>query len=224
MASFALAWAMRQTGLTRVQAAFVGALWAANPSGANAAIFAMADTPYCAVLFLVLGLVLRLDKASVRNAAAAGLVMGIACLIRSAGVVAIGGLVAWLLWRRGFKTAVWFGISASILPAIWMLWSHAHFPPDHGPVAEYYFNYGGRWLGDPTPYGIGIDLKNKHHIGVRSLGEWLIPVEKNSILLAFVYIILLALGCASVVKWGGGAFTAVALATAALQLFWQGGV
>ncbi len=105
-ASFALAWAMRQTGLTPVQAAIVGALWAANPAGANAAIFAMADTPYCAVLFLVLGLVLRLDKAAIWNAALAGLLMGIACLIRSAGIVAIGGLVAWLLWRRSLKTAV----------------------------------------------------------------------------------------------------------------------
>ena len=221
VASFALAWAMRQTGLTRVQAAFVGALWAANPSGANAAIFAMADTPYCAVLFLVLGLVLRLDKDAARNAAVAGLLMGVACLIRSAGVVAIVGLVAWLFWRKSFKTALWFGISASILPAIWLLWSHAHLPAGHGPVAEYYFNYGGRWLETLRHAGFGSILRTNILFGLRSLGEWLIPVEKNSLPLAFVYISLLALGCAAIVEWGGGAITAVALATVGLQLFWN---
>ncbi|HEV8412398.1 MAG TPA: hypothetical protein VGQ49_02305 [Bryobacteraceae bacterium] len=221
VASFALAWAMRQTGLTRVQAAFVGALWAANPGGANAAIFAMADTPYCAVLFLVLGLVLRLDKEAVWNTAMVGLVMGTACLIRSTGIVAIAGLVVWLLWRKSFRTAMWFGVSASIFPAIWMLWSHTHMPPDHGPVAEYYFSYGGRWIQTVRQSGVGSILRTNVVRGVSSLGILLVPFESRGLLEILWYTILLALGCTALVEWGGGAITAVALATAGLQLFWN---
>ena len=219
--SFTLAWAIRQTGLTTVQAAIVGALWAANPSGANAAIFALADAPFCAVLFLALGLALRLDKSSLWSAAAAGLVMGVACLIRSAGIVAIGGLVAWLLWRKSFKTAMWFGISASILPALWLLWSRAHLPPGQGPVYEFYFSYVGRWLETVRHAGLGSILRTNSLFGLRSVGEWLIPVEKNSTPLVFGYTVLLALSGPAIVEWGGGAITAVALATAGLQLFWN---
>jgi hypothetical protein len=221
VASFALAWAMRQTGLTPVQAAVVGALWAANPSGASAAILALADAPYCAVLFLVLGLVLRLDKDTTWNAALAGVVMGVACLVRSAGIVAIGGLVVWLLWRRSLKTALWFGAFASVLPAIWLLWSHAHMPPDHGPVAEYYFNYVGRWLQDVRHAGLRAILVTNAGFGVESLGQWLIPSEGRLLLRSLGYICLLAFGCAALVEWGGGALTAVALATAGFQLFWN---
>ena len=220
VASVTLAWAMRQTGLTGVQAAFVGALWAANPSGASTATWAMADPPYCAVLFLVLGLVLRLDKAAAWNAAAAGLVMGVACVIRSAGIVAIFGLVAWLLWRKSFKTALWFGISASILPAIWVLWSHTHLPLDHGQVGKYYFDYGGRWLQDIRGAGLSSILVTNISFSFEALGAWLIPAD-ISLLLPLVYTVLLALSCAAIVEWGGGAITAVALATVGLQLFWN---
>jgi hypothetical protein len=221
VASFALAWAMRQTGLTLVQSAFVGALWAANPSAANAAVLALADAPYCAVLFLALALVLRLEKAATWNAALVGLMLGIACLIRSAGIVAIGGLVAWLFWRRSLKTALWFGASASVLPAIWLLWSHSHLPSSHGPVAEFYFNYGGRWLQDVRQAGLGSILVTNVRSGVEALGQWLIPSEGRMLLPSLGYIVFLALVCAALVEWGGGAITAVALATAGFQLFWN---
>jgi hypothetical protein len=221
VASVTLAWAVRQTGLTPVQAAAVGALWAANPSGANVGILALADAPYCAVLFLVLGLVMRLDKAAVRSAVLAGFVMGIACLIRSAGTVAICGLVAWLLWRRSLKTALWFGASASVLPAIWLLWSHAHVPPDHGPVGEYYFSYVGRWIQTVRHAGLGPILVTNLRFGMKSLGEWLVPFESDPLGQTLGHIVLLAFGCIALAEWGGGAITAIALVTAGFHLCWN---
>jgi len=221
LASFALAWAMRRAGLSPVEAALVGALWAANPSGVDSGVSALADAPYCAVLFLTLGLVLRLDKDTIRNAALAGLVMGFACLIRSAGIVAIVGLVTWLCWRRNLRAAFCFGISASIIPAIWMVWSHAHSSPAHGPVAEFYFDYVGRWLQTVRQTGLGLILKKNILFGLNSLGEWLIPFESRPLLQVFGCTILLAFGCAALAEWGGGAITAVALATLGFQLFWN---
>jgi hypothetical protein len=221
VASVTLAWALRQTGLTAVQASMAATLWTANPSGANAAILALADAPYCALLFLALGLALRLEKTATWNATLAGLVMGVACLIRSAGIVAICGLVAWLLWRRSLKTAFWFGAAASILPAIWMLWSHAHLPPGHGPVAEFYFSYVGRWIQTVRQAGPGPTLVTNLRFGMKSLAEWLVPFEGGLLRQTLGYIFLLAFGCVALVEWNGGAVTAVALATAVFQLFWN---
>jgi hypothetical protein len=220
-ASFTLAWAMRQTGLTRVQAALVGALWAANPAGASAGIFALADAPYCAVLFLALGLVLWLEKAATWNAALAGLVMGVACLIRSAGVVAICGVVVWLLWRRNFRIAFWFGTSAIVLPAIWMLWSLWHLPPGHGPVAEFYFSYMGRWLQTVREAGLRSILVTNARFTLKSLADWLVPFESGVVLQTLGYIVLVAFGCVALAEWKGGPITAVALAMAAFQLIWN---
>jgi len=221
VASFVLAWAMRQTGLTRVQASVVAALWAANPGGANAAIVAFAEAPFCAVLFLAVGLAQRLDKAATWNAALVGLLMGISCLIRSAGIVAVLGLVVWLLWRRSLKTAFWFGAAAGILPAIWMLWSHAHMPTTPGPVAQYYFDYGGRWLEDVRHAGLGSILVGNVRSGVEALGQWVVPIEGGVQYPWIGYIILLVIACVALLDWEGGAITAVALATAAFQLFWN---
>jgi len=220
VASFALAWAMRQASLTPVQAAIVGALWAANPFGANAAVMAFAEAPFCAVLFLALGLAQRLDKAATWKAVLVGLLMGISCLIRSAGIFAIFGLVVWLLWRRSLKTAFWFGISASILPAIWMLWSHAHMPATSGLVAQYYFDYGARWLQDVRHAGLGSILVMNVSFSVKSVGEWLIPASISP-LLPVLYTILLGFGCAVLADWAGGPITAVALATMGFQVFWN---
>ena len=164
VASVTLAWTMRQAGLTPVQASIVGALWVANPASANVGILALADAPYCAILFLVLGLVLRLNNAAAGSAALAGLAMGVACLIRSAGIVAIGGLVVWLVWRRSLKTALWFGAAAGVLPAFWMLWSHAHLPPGHGPVAEFYFSYVGTLDPDRAAGRIGPNTGDERQV------------------------------------------------------------
>lgn len=221
LASVTLTWAMRQTGLTPMQAAVIGALWAANPSGANAGVLALADAPFCALLFLVLGLLLRLDKAASWNAAHVGLIMGMACLIRSAGMIAICGLVGWLLWRRNFRTAFWFGASASVLPALWMLWSHWHLPSGYGPVAEFYFSYSSRWLQTVREAGLESILVTNARFTLKSLADWLVPFETGLVLQTLAYIVLVAFGCAALAEWKGGPVTAVALTMAAFQLIWN---
>jgi hypothetical protein len=221
-ASLTLAWAMMQAGLNRVQAATVGALWTANPAASYAGTFALSDTPYCAVLFLAIGLAQRTNGASARIPVIAGALIGVACTIRTAGIVAGGALLMWLVWRRRVHAALYFSACAAVPPAIWLLWSGAHLPADRDPVTSYYFDYTGRWLQAIHNAGLGTMILKNLTYGVVALGGLLIASKSLLLLRAARDVILAGLGAAAIAESPISAFTAVAIGTASFQLFWLG--
>ncbi len=220
-ASFALAWAMLQTGLSRIQAATVAALWTANPAAQAAGTMALADAPYCTVLFLATGVVMRIGKASARGALLAGALIGLACLIRSAGLVAGLALFAWMAGRKSLRTAIWFSAGAVLPALIWTLWSRAHLPAAHDPITSFYLNYGGQWSRTVRQIGFSPLLARNIHLAVDSLGGWLVALSGPTLLRHVLNIFLLAFTVAALAEWSGGAFAAVALATVGFYLFWD---
>ena len=221
LASFALGWAMFQAGLSLVQAAMVAALWAANPAASSVGTLALADAPYCAVIFLALGFALRIGENPIRSAALVGALIGVACLIRSAGIVAGGALFAWMLWRKKFRTAIWFSAFAAAPATIWMLWSRAHLPAADDPITSFYFNYGGRWVTALREAGLSTIILTNIHWEVISLGGLLIAANSLVFLRRIRDFILVVVGTAALTDWEGGPITAVAIAIAGFQLVWH---
>jgi hypothetical protein len=221
-ASAALAWAMMQAGLNRVQAATVGALWASNPAASYAGTFAVSDAPYCAVLFLAIGFAQRTNAAAARFPVIAGALIGAACMIRTAGIIAGGSVLMWVLWRRRFHAALYFSACAALPPAIWLLWSGSHLPEARDPITTYYFDYTGRWLQAIHNAGLGTMILKNLTYGVVALGGLLIASKSLLLLRAARDIILVGLGAAVIAESPISAFTAVAIGTVAFQLFWLG--
>jgi hypothetical protein len=219
-ASAALAWAMMQAGLNRVQAATVGALWTANPAASYAGTFAFSEAPYCAVLFLAIGFAQRTNGAAARIPVIAGALIGAACMIRTAGIVAGGAVLMWLLWRRRFHAALYFSACAAVPPAIWLLWSGAHLPAARDPITSYYFNYTARWLQVIHNAGLGTMILKNLTYGMVALGGLLIASKSLLLLRVARDVILAGLGAAAIAESPTGAFTAVAIATVAFQLFY----
>jgi hypothetical protein len=222
-ASATLAWAMIQTGLTPLEAAAVGALWAANPAASQAGTSALSDVPYCAVLFLALGLA-RTDKGESWRTGAAGFLVGLASLIRVAGLIAGAAVFLWYLWRKRFQDALWFGACAFPLPAMWTLWSRAHLPLSQDPITTFYLNYTGRWLQTIRAVGLSTVLANNVGDGIAALGGLLLASPGLWLLEKLMDVILLTFALTALGEWiGGGAFAAVAITMAVFHLFWVGG-
>jgi hypothetical protein len=219
-ASAALAWAMIQAGLNRVQAATVGALWTANPAATYAGTLAFSEAPYYAVLFLAIGLAQRINGGAPRIPVIAGALIGAACMLRTAGIVAGGAVLMWLVWRRSFQAALYFSACAAAPPAIWLLWSAAHLPAARDPITSYYFNYTARWLQVIHNAGMGTVILKNLTYGMVALGGLLIASKSLLLLRAARDVILAGLGAAAIAGTPFSAFTAVAVATLAFQLFY----
>jgi hypothetical protein len=174
------------------------------------------------VLFLAIGFAHRTNSAAARIPVIAGALISVACMIRTAGIVAGGAVLMWLLWRRRFHAALYFSACAAVLPAIWLLWSGAHLPAGRDPVTSYYFDYTGRWLQAIHNAGLGTMFLKNLTYGVVALGGLLIASKSLLLLRAARDIILIGLGAAVIAESPVGAFTAVAIGTAAFHLFWLG--
>ena len=217
-ACITLAWAMTETGLSRLQSATVAALWAANPTAAFMGTSAMSEAPYCAVLFAAIGWAQRSSGARTAPAAVCGSLLGVACILRTVGILAGAAVVIWLVWRRRFRAALWVAACSAVLPGIWMYWSHAHLPPDGDFITRYYFNYGGAWLEAIRSAGPGVIIRTNFLYGVMALGGWLIA--SNSLLFLRIArdLFLIAIGAAALADWTGGAFTAIAMVSIVFHL------
>jgi hypothetical protein len=218
-ASISLAWALAQTGLTRLQAAAAAALWTANPTAALIGTNALSEAPYCTFLFLATGWAIR--AGTPRLAAFSGLLFGIASLIRSAGVVAAAGVFIWLLWRKGFRIAAPFAAFAVPLAAAWMAWSRLHLPTSHDPITEFYLNYAGRWIAAIRAAGLRqIVLKNLMY-GTLGFGDLLIATQSMLGWRAVRDLALIALSAFAISEWDAGPFAASLISITAFQLIWH---
>lgn len=222
VASFCLAWAMRRAGLTDFQAACVAAVWAANPAAVSAGTLALSDAPYCALVFLAIGLAHDAAGGRLLSAGVAGMVVALASSFRTAALLVGGGIFVWLvLVKKKPRSAGVFSLCAAPLPTIWMIWSRAHLPRSPDPVTTFYLDYTGRWLDAICNAGLdAVVFTNATH-GVMAMGGLLVASTSVDGIRILRDIGLLALSVFSLRAWSGGAFAAVALVIVAFQMFWH---
>ena len=97
---------------------------------------------------LLIGALILAERASeangrVQTAAFAGIVMGLAYLARSAGIVALGTTPLFFLLRKQPRKAVAFVCGMLPFVAGWMLWAKLHQLHTTDPALMYYVDYAG---------------------------------------------------------------------------------
>jgi hypothetical protein len=219
LSAIALAWAMTESGLSRIQAATVAAIWASNPTASLVGTSAMSEVPFCAFLFLAVGFAQRAKRGNrVAMAAAAGILTGLASVIRTAGIFALPAVVLWLLWNKRWRAAFCFAICAAVLPALWIAWSRAHLPTTHDYITDFYFNYSAAWLYTLKTAGLRTMIPRNLVFSVMAIGGWFIA-SYSRMFLAVLRDVVLSVGAGlAMLEWDGGAFTAIWLVTVAVQV------
>jgi hypothetical protein len=131
---------LRREGFAPWPALAICALWALNPYVRLFGSTMLTELPFLA---LVLAAILLLRDATPQRALFAGAVAALAFLTRTAGIALLPAAIAWLLFRRERRQAIWF--TAAMLPAIlgWAAWSIANRNPAPDWLALYYTNYLG---------------------------------------------------------------------------------
>src|SRR6185503_5383434 len=87
----------------------------------------MSEPLFMAMLFPGLMLAERsADSGRLRDAAAAGLLLGMVALVRTLGAVAIPGAALALLYRRKPKAAIALGVMGFLVVLPWQLWVNAY--------------------------------------------------------------------------------------------------
>ena len=220
VASATLAWALTRAGLAPIQASVAAALWTANPAACLVGTNALSETPFCAVIFLAIGSVLPGERIRTRLAVLAGALVGIASMIRVAGVLVAVAIALWLVWRRHPKAALWFASCAMVAPTVWMLWSRAHAPISQDPVSSFYLDYTGRWLQAIHSAGLGTIIIKNLTYGVLAVGGLLIATKSLLLLRAVRDLVLIAFSFVALGDRPMGIFSAVAAVTAIFHAFW----
>ncbi len=76
----------------------------------------------------------------------AGLLAGVATLVRTHGVALIGAVVLLLLWKRRFRDAAWYAAAAGLVIAPWQWWVYAHAGGLAAPLEGTYGPYLAWWI------------------------------------------------------------------------------
>lgn len=84
--------------------------------------------------------------ASTRSIVLLGVLVGIATLVRTHGIVLVVAIAAPLMWRRQWRQAVAFAATALVVLLPWQLWSGAHAPVLSAPLEGNYGSYIGWWI------------------------------------------------------------------------------
>ena len=117
---------------------------ALNPFLVSLSTLAMTELWFGAELALAIVLIERLHRAGSRwwEPLAAGAVVALMLLTRSAGLLLLLTAPALLIWRRRFRAAVLFLAVAGPAALGWNLWQTLHYPPGSDLTTLYYTNYG----------------------------------------------------------------------------------
>jgi hypothetical protein len=160
-----------------------------------------------------------------RRPAMAGVLMGLAYLTRSAGIVALVTFPLYYGWRREFRRALAF--AAGMLPSVaaWTLWVKTHALPEPDLALMYYLDYAGYQLANVGWRDLPVVLwKNADGI-VWSLGSLVLPRVFDSwwmrVFTELVGVAMLS-GIVRLTRQGRGWCPALyAAASAALLLVWH---
>lgn len=179
---------------------------------------------------MLLGALVLLDSVESEEknlwaAALSGILLGLAYLSRSAGIVALGSVPLLLLWNRRPKQATFF--VAGMLPFVagWMVWVKLHQTPTSDPALMYYVDYFRYQLYNVRMEDLPVLLGKNLDGLLYALGSLVLPRVTESFFLKIVSE-LIAVGMISgivrMVRTGKArAYALFALGSSVLLVIWH---
>jgi hypothetical protein len=138
----------------------------------------------------------------------AGAIAGAGYLTRTSGIALLPGVIAYYLWKKQPRAALWFTLG--MLPAIagWMIWSRTHASSGHDVVTLCYTNYLGYYLTNVGWDNIGHILWRNLNALLEAMGSLVFPQAMEEGFLSKLILWPLAaamiLGCIRMVRQGFG--------------------
>ncbi len=138
----------------------------------------------------------------------AGAIAGAGYLTRTSGIALLPAAIAYYLWKKQPRSALWFTLG--MLPAIagWMIWSRTHAASGHDVVTLCYTNYLGYYLTNVGWDNIGHIIWRNLNALLEAMGSLIFPQAMEEGLLAKLILWPLAfamiLGCIRMVRQGFG--------------------
>jgi len=138
----------------------------------------------------------------------AGAIAGAGYLTRTSGIALLPAAIAYFLWKRRSRGALWFTLG--MLPAIagWMIWSRTHAAPGQDVVTLCYTNYLGYYMTNVGWDNIGHIIGRNLNALLEAMGSLVFPQAMEEGLLAKLILWPLAfamiLGCTRMVRQGFG--------------------
>ncbi|MFN8814967.1 MAG: ArnT family glycosyltransferase [Acidobacteriota bacterium] len=170
---------LRQTGAEEKIIWLLAALWALNPY-----VILFSTTLLTEMFFtsLLLATLLLLRRPQPGWTAIAGLLAGLAFLVRSAGLVLLPAVVAWLVLRKQPRRATIFASVLAPIMAAWFWWAGTHRTPGSDEITLYYTNYFGYHLSVFSWNELPMYLWRNAEALVSGLGAFLLPSNTTSLL------------------------------------------
>jgi len=138
----------------------------------------------------------------------AGVIAGAGYLTRTSGVALLPAAIAYYLWKKQPRGALWFTLG--MLPAIagWTLWSRIHAAPAHDVVTLCYTNYLGYYFMNVGWDNLGYILWRNLSALFESMGSLIFPqaMEEGPLakLILWPLAVVMMLGCVRMVRQGRG--------------------
>ncbi len=223
----ALAYFYPRMGLSGWRSLVLLALVAVNPLTLTFSTRLLSELLFTALLIATLILTERAAEANAgaKWAISTGVLMGLAYLTRSAGIVALITIPLYFVIRNKPRQAVAFVCGMFPFVAGWMLWAKLHQVHTTDPTLMYYIDYVGYQIYNVSLNGLPLLLwKNLDELLV-ALGSLILPKIFSSLLtkiLAQVIAVAMICGVVRMVRRGQGlAYSLFALASSLLLLIWH---
>ena len=156
----------------------------------------------------------------------AGAIAGAGYLTRTSGIALLPAAIAYYLWKKQPRAALWFTLG--MLPAIagWMMWSRTHAAPGHDVVTLCYTNYLGYYLTNVGWDNIGHILWRNLCALLEAMGSLVFPQAMEEGFLAKLILwplaVAMILGCVRMVRQGFGQLYAFfGVVSLAMLLIWH---
>ncbi len=203
---------LRRNGFPIAVTWLVVALFALNPYVLFFASNLVSEIFFMLFLFGVILAVERENQLSWKWPLGAGIIAGFAYLARTAGIALLPAAIAYYLWKRQPRGAVWFAVG--MLPALagWTLWNRSHAAPGQDVVTLCYTNYIGYQLLNVGWDNIGQVLWNNVDSLLLAMGSLIFPqmlVGLPAKLILQPLGVAMILGCVRMGAKGHGRFYAL---------------
>ena len=166
----------------------------------------------------------RKDRQGWRWPLLAGALAGAGYLARTAGIALLPGAIAYYIWKKQPRKALWFTLG--MLPAVagWILWSRIHAAPGRDVVTVTYTNYLDVYLLNVGWDNLGVIIWNNISALLESFGSLIFPQVIHGLLAKLILQplgVALILGCVRMVRQGyAGLYTLFAGFYVAMLLIW----
>jgi drug/metabolite transporter superfamily protein YnfA len=168
----------------------------------------------------------RPDQRGGRGPLLAGAIAGAGYLTRTSGIALLPAAIAYYIWKKQPRRALWFTLG--MLPSIagWMLWSRLHAAPGRDVVTLCYTNYLGYYRMNVGWDNIGHVLWRNLNALLEAMGSLVFPQAMQEGLLAKLILwplaVAMILGCVRMVQQGLGRLYALfGGVSVAMLLMWH---